>query len=134
MSIMRRIVLAVLGLGLFASLGGPADAADYYPYRRSAPAWWNVWYGDNCCKAGTYGPGIRVAEQVPYCGDCDDPIGLGSSDKVRLRYVGDPIWERGCALGGCYGYYGVRGSCYGREVRLADGYGGWVWGIAKFCD
>ena len=75
---MRNIILAVLTLGLFASLGGSA------PYR---PYGWrsHVWYGADCCRQ-PFGPGIRVAEQVPYCGDCDDLIGWRtSSSDIRLR-------------------------------------------------
>jgi hypothetical protein len=51
---------------------------------------------------------------VPYCGNCDDLIGWRTSSS-----------ERGCALGGCYGYYGVYGGRYWKEVPVADGRGGW---------
>jgi len=116
---MHRIVFAGLALGLFASLGGSAGAADLHPYRWHS----RVWYGGDCCGRGVpYGPGVRVAEQVPYCGDCDNPIGWSSSRTVRLRYVGWPAWE-----------YGVAGGCYWRELPLADGRGGWVWGVEKIC-
>ena len=130
---MRTIILAVLTLGLFASLGGSANAADLYPYRSYG---WrsHVWYGADCCRQ-PFGPGIRVAEQVPYCGDCDDLIGWRtSSSDIRLRYIGYLPWTRGCALGGCYGCYGVYGGCYWKEVPVADGSGGWVRGVEKICN
>jgi hypothetical protein len=128
---MRHIICAVLALGLFASLAGFADAADLYLHHRSA----HVSQGGDCCApAAPSVPRIRVAEQVPYCGDCDAPIGWSSSRTVRLRYVGNPVWERGCALGGCYGYYDVTPSCYWRDVPLSDSRGGWVRGVAQVCD
>jgi hypothetical protein len=72
---------------------------------------------------------------VPYCGDCDDLIGWRtSSNDIRLRYIGYLPWTRGCALGGCYGYYGVYGGCYWKEVPVADGRGGWVGGVEKICN
>ena len=127
---MRSITLAILTLGLFASLGAPVDAADLYPYR-SRP---HVWYGGDCCGRSTqYGSGIRVAEQVPYCGDCDNLIGPNTYN-AALSYVGYLPWTRGCALGGCYGYYGVYGGCYWKEIPLADGRGGWVRSVEKICN
>jgi hypothetical protein len=128
---MRRIVYAVLVLGLFASFAGFAEAADLYLYRGHPRAS----HGGDCCGRPVPAvPRIRVVEQVPYCGDCDAPIAWGSSGTVRLRYVGNPVWERGCALGGCYGYYGVAPSCYWRDVSLPDGRGGRVRGVEQFCD
>ncbi|HEY6023504.1 MAG TPA: hypothetical protein VIV34_04920 [Pseudolabrys sp.] len=127
---MRRISYVVLALGLFASFGGPAGAADLYPSHRSLRVSQGG-YGDRLAPSV---PRIRVVEQVPYCGDCDAPVGWGSSRTVRLRYVGYPVWERGCALGGCYGYYDVAPSCYWRDAALPDGRGGWVRGVEQVCD
>ncbi|MGB8577410.1 MAG: hypothetical protein WCD56_12680, partial [Pseudolabrys sp.] len=53
---------------------------------------------------------------------------------IRLRYIGYLPWTRGCALGGCYGYYGVYGGCYWKEVPVADGRGGWARGVEKICN
>ena len=83
--LMGKIILAVLALGFAASFGGAADAADIY---RSG---WrsHVWYGSDCCRRNeVYGPGIRVAEQVPYCGDCDNLIGPNYFNNNQLRYIG----------------------------------------------
>lgn len=129
---MRNIVLAILTLGFFASLGGAANAADLYPYRSYG---WrsHVWYGSDCCRRGErFGPGIRVVEQVPYCGYCDNLIGPNTYN-VAISYIGYLPWTRGCALGGCYGYYGVYGGCYWKEVPVPNGRGGWVRGVEKFC-
>ena len=52
----------------------------------------------------------------------------------RLSYIGYLPWTRGCALGGCYGYYGDYGGCYWKEVPVADGRGGWVRGVEKICN
>ena len=129
---MRNIVLAILALGLFVSLGAAANAADLYPYRSYG---WrsHVWYGGDCCGRAKYGPGIRVAEQVPYCGDCDDLIGPNRYN-AALSYVGYFPWTRGCALGGCYGYYHVAVGCYWKDVPLSDGRGGWVRSVEKICN
>jgi hypothetical protein len=128
---MRNTVLAVLILGLFASLGSAANAADLYRYGWRS----HVWYGSDCCRRGEhYGPGIRVVEQVPYCGDCDNPIGPNIYKNNQLRYIGYLPWTRGCALGGCYGNFGDFGGCYFREISVADGRGGWVEGVEKICN
>ena len=130
---MRKTVLAVLTLGLVASLGGAVNAAELYPYRSGWRS--HVWYGSDCCRRGErFGPGIRVVEQVPYCGDCDNLIGPNFFNNNQLRYIGYLPWTRGCALGGCYGNFGDCGGCYFREVSVADGRGGWVEGVEKICN
>jgi hypothetical protein len=130
---MRNTVLAVLTLGLFVSLGGVVNAADLYPYRHGWRS--HVWYGSDCCRRGEhYGPGIRVVQQVPYCGDCDNLIGPNTFHNNQLRYIGYLPWTRGCALGGCYGNFGDFGGCYFRELSVADSRGGWVEGIEKICN
>ena len=128
---MRRIVFGLLGSALLGSLPGFADAADLYPAHRSVRVSQGEAYVD---RTVPYDHRIRVVEQLPYCGDCEAPIGQSSSRTVRLRYVGNPVWERGCALGGCYGYYDVTPSCYWRDVPLSDGHGGWVRGVENVCD
>src|SRR5262249_42323681 len=122
---MRNFVLAVLALGLIASIGGSANAADLYP-DRSYSGRSNAWRGADW-------PRLRVVEQVPYCGDCNDLIGRPSSRVVRLRYIGYLPWTRGCALGGCYGYYGVYGGCYWKEGPVPNGRGGWTRGVEQIC-
>ena len=97
------IVLAVLALGLFVSLAGAANAADLY---RGA-------YGQRIASClvwqrlprQPFGPGMRVVEQVPYCGDCDNLIGPNFFNNSQIRYIGYLPWTRGCALGGCYGNF-----------------------------
>jgi hypothetical protein len=128
---MRRIIYAVLALGLLGSVAGVAEAADLYPARRSVRVSQGETYVDRVVVPD---PRIRVVEQLPYCGDCEAPIGRRSSRTVRLRYVGNPVWERGCALGGCYGYYDVTPSCYWRDAPVPDGFGGWVRGVKEVCD
>jgi len=128
---MHRIIYALLAFGLFGLFAGFAGAADLYPYHRTLRVVQGGAYGDHGAPSV---PRIRVAEQVPYCGDCDAPIGWSSSRTVRLRYVGNPVWERGCALGGCYGYYDVTPSCYWRATPVPDGRGGWVKGVVQVCD
>ena len=130
--LMRKIVLGVLALGLFVSLAGAANAADLY---RGSSGWrlHHVWYGSDCCRRGQpFGPGIRVVEQVPYCGDCDNLIGPNFFRNSQIRYIGYLPWTRGCALGGCYGNFADYGGCYWRETRVPDGYGGWV--VEKICN
>src|SRR5262249_52188808 len=62
---MRTIVLAVLTLGFFASLADAANAADLGRSYERSRAW----------RAAADWPRLRVVEQVPYCGDCDNLIG-----------------------------------------------------------
>jgi hypothetical protein len=131
--LMGKIILAVLALGFAVSLAGPADAADRYPYRYGWRS--NVWYGSDCCRRNEpYGPGIRVAEQVPYCGDCDNLIGPNYFNNNQLRYIGYLPWTRGCALGGCYGNFGDYGGCYFREISVAEGRGRWIDGVEMICN
>lgn len=128
---MRRIVFGVLGFAIFGSLAGFVQAADLYSSHRSVRVSQGGTYVDRVVASD---PRIRVVEQLPYCGDCEAPIGRSSSHTVRLRYVGNPVWERGCALGGCYGYYEVTPSCYWRDALVPDGRGGWVRGVKEVCD
>src|SRR5215467_7053076 len=126
MLFMRTIVLAGLTLGLLASFAGAANAADLKLGRshvERARGW----------RAAADWPRLRVVEQVPYCGDCDNLIGRPSGPTVRLRYIGYLPWTRGCALGGCYGAFNSYG-CYWRVVPVADGNGGWARGLEQFCD
>ncbi len=124
---MRIIVLATVALGLIVSFGSQANAADLsrYPQHRHS----QVWHGGGE-RAGTR---IRVAEQVPYCGDCDHLIGPNTYN-VALSYIGYLPWTRGCALGGCSGYYASYGGCYWKEVPIADGRGGWTRGAEQICN
>jgi hypothetical protein len=117
---------------MLGCLTGLAQAADLiYPTHRSVRVSHGGAYVDRVVSSD---PRIRVVEQVPYCGDCEAPIGWSSSRTVRLRYVGKPVWERGCALGGCYGYYDVTPSCYWRDAPVPDGRGGLVMGVKEVCD
>src|SRR5262249_61813371 len=117
MASMRTAVLATLTLSLFASFGDVASAADLYPnrsYGERSRAW----------RAAADWPRLRVVEQVPYCGDCDNLIGRPSGPKVRLRFIGYLPWTRGCALCGRDG----RGTDYGwflGRIPRPGGKGGW---------
>jgi hypothetical protein len=126
MPFMRTFVLAILTLGLFASDGATANAADLSTGRS---------YGERSrsWRLAADWPRLRVVEQVPYCGDCDNLIGRPSGPTVRLKYIGNLPWTRGCALGGCFGAFNDFG-CYWREVQVPDGNGGWARGVAQFCD
>ena len=128
---MRRIVFGILSLALLGSFAGFAEAADLYPAHRSIRVSQGAAYINRVVPIDHR---IRVVEQLPYCGDCDAPIGRGSSPIVRLRYAGNPVWERGCALGGCYGNYDVTPSCYWRDALVPDGRGAWVRGVKEVCD
>ena len=83
---MRTIVLAILTLGLIASLGSAANAADLSRDRS---------YGKRAhvSRAAADWPRLRVVEQVPYCGDCDNLIGRPSAPYVRLHYIGYLPWN-----------------------------------------
>ncbi|HET9718013.1 MAG TPA: hypothetical protein VFP60_17695 [Pseudolabrys sp.] len=72
-------------------------------------------------EARLFVPRMRVVEQVPFCGDCDNLIGASPSSYVRLRFIGRPLWEQGCALGGCGEYY--------RTIRHC-----WPWGLESVCN
>lgn len=107
-----RIVRAVLVLVFFAALAGSAVAADM-PVKGSRSAHHH--------RYGGYDVRMRVVEQVPYCGDCDNLLGRAQSPYVRLREVGRPFWEQGCALGGCNSYYRALQRC-------------WGWGLEAVCE
>lgn len=128
---MRNIVLAILTFGLVASFSGAAAAADLSP-QRSYVKHAHVAKGARWHRAADW-PRLRVVEQVPYCGDCDNVIGVPSSPGVTLRYIGYLPWTRGCALGGCAGPYNDYG-CYLKEAPVADGHGGWIREFVKVCD
>ena len=57
---------------------------------------------------GTFDQRVRVVEQVPYCGDCEAPIGrTHSANVVRLRFINFPYWQESCAAGACGVYYPI---------------------------
>ena len=119
-----RIIHATLVLGLLALMSGLAQAADLYRERGASAA----------RVAAPYDVRVRVVEQVPYCGDCESPIGHVHSSTVHLRYVGWPAWERGCVFGNCYGHYYSADSCYFKDAPVRNARGRWVRGIREFCD
>jgi hypothetical protein len=69
---------------------------------------------------------------VAYCGDCHWLACV--KQRHTFRYIGYLPWARGCASGGCYGYDGVYGGCYWKEVPVTDGRGGWVRDVEKICN
>ena len=88
---MRTIVLAILTLGLIASLGSAANAADLSRDRS---------YGNRAhvSRAAADWPRLRVVEQVPHCGYCATLLGRPSAPSVRLPYIGYRPWTRRLAL------------------------------------
>src|SRR4029077_752404 len=90
------------------------------------------WHSQVGYGGESFGPRIRVVEQVPCCGDCDHLIGPNTYN-VALSYIGYLPWTRGCALGGCSGYYASYGGCYWKEVPIANGRGGWTRGVGGIC-
>ena len=120
-----RIAYAVLALGFLAAMAGSSQAADLYREGGRVKG-----------ASGAASPEVRmrVVEQVPYCGDCDNLIGTPHSSTVRLSYFGYPIWERGCARGGCYGLYCAADSCYYRKGLVRNAQGRWVQGFRQYCD
>jgi len=120
---MRTVYSAVLALSLLGGFGAAAGAADLDLHRKHSRVH-ATHYNDS------YRQRLRVVEQVPYCGDCEAPIGRSHSSPVRLIYSDYPVWERGCALGGCYGYYDVAPSCYWRDTLLPGGRSG----VVRVCD
>ena len=119
-----RTIHATLVLGLLALMSGFSQAADLYGERGPAVA----------RGAAPYDMRVRVVEQLPYCGDCEAPLGHVRSSTVHLRYVGWPAWERGCLFGNCYGYYYSIDSCYFKDAPVRNARGRWVHGIREFCD
>ncbi|HKS84981.1 MAG TPA: hypothetical protein VJR71_05855 [Pseudolabrys sp.] len=111
-----RIVRVALAFGLFMALAGSASAADM-PVERG-----HVVHRHHHYRAGGYDVRMRVVEQVPYCGDCDNLLGHAHSPYVRLREVGRPFWEQGCALGGCNSYYRAIQRCWGWSLEAVCEY------------
>lgn len=117
---MRRIIIVTFASCLLAWLGAltvPAQAADYYGghnrYRQA-------WRGGDCCARMVlrYEPRVRylrLVEQLPYCAYCDNP---------PTRYLADPYWSP---------VYVPADVCPPQRVRIADGRGGWVWGVRPIC-
>jgi hypothetical protein len=86
--------------GLVASVGGTSYAADL---RLD---------GGRAHARGTFDQRLRVVEQVPYCGDCEAPIGRTHSANVaRLRFINFPYWQESCAAGRCGVYVPLMRSC-----------------------
>lgn len=117
---MRRIVVVTIASCLLALLGaltGAAEAADYYG---SHHRYRQAWRGDDCCarRVVGYAPRVRylrLVEQLPYCAYCDRP---------PVLYQADPYWSP---------VYASAEVCVPRRVRIADGRGGWVWGVRPVC-
>lgn len=119
-----RIIHATLVLGLLALMSGFSQAADLY--QEGGPSAVRV--------VAPHDVRIRIVEQVPYCGDCEAPLGRVHSSTVHLRYVGWPAWERGCLYGNCYGPYYTPDSCYLKDAPVRGARGRWVHGVREFCD
>jgi hypothetical protein len=98
--VLMRTIYALLVLGLVASVGGTSYAADL---RLD---------GGRAHARGTFDQRLRVVEQVPYCGDCEAPIGRTHSANVaRLRFINFPYWQESCAAGRCGVYVPLMRSC-----------------------
>lgn len=136
---MRRIVFAVLSACVLVSLGvlaSPAKAGDYDEdgYRRHRHSS-NVSYSSSCCyrkvvrheRSVRY---VRVDEERSYerHGYYDRPYRSSYYDTPR-RYADDSYTPRRYYAG----YASYADSCDRRKVRVADGRGGWVWGVRADC-
>ena len=104
-----RTVYVLLVMGLVTLVGGASYAADLRLDRGRAHV------------RATFDQRLRVVEQVPYCGDCEAPIGrTHSANVVRLRFINHPYWQESCAAGRCGAYYPLMRSCG-------------FWGLEKGC-
>ncbi len=142
---MRRIVFAVLSACVLVSLGlltSPAKAGDYnedgyYRHRHSD----NVWYSSNCCyrKVVRHERSVRyerVDEERSYerHGYYDRSYRQSYYSDTPRRYRDDSYAPRHYGYSGYSGYSGYASyanSCDRR--RIADGRGGWVWGVRADC-
>lgn len=155
---MHRILLMIPGLLVlaFASLltSTHVTAGEYYDggyVSRGA-----VSHSSSCC----YRKVVRIVRTVRYV-RVDDGYRHGYyaprhrssyyGTPYRSTYYGEPYrsaydydrpyrYDGGGYYGGYYGGYGVSRVSYGygesctvRRVRVADGYGGWVWARSRVC-
>jgi len=159
---MRRIALAVLGfcvLVLASPLtSNPAAAGEYYR-GHAGYGGGDVRYSSSCCyrkvvkyvrkvsyvrvddgnRDGYYAPRYRSSYYYgsPYrTAVYAEPYRSPAYDARPYRYDGGGY--EGGASGDRVGYgvsYGDRyaGSCTVRRIRVADGYGGWVWARSRIC-
>ncbi|HET7912602.1 MAG TPA: hypothetical protein VFL49_11260 [Pseudolabrys sp.] len=97
-----RTIFVLLVSGLTILVAGASYAADLRLDRGRVHA----------RHSGTFDQRLRVVEQVPYCGDCEAPIGrTHSANVVRLRFINAPFWQESCAAGACGVYYPVMRTC-----------------------
>lgn len=116
---MRRIIfvtLASCAFALLSALTGPAQAGDTYGGHHRY-----VWDRGDCCTRTVIRTVprvryLRLVEQLPFCAYCDNP---------PPRYVADPYWSPV--------YVAAADVCSSRRIRIADGRGGWVWGVKTTC-
>jgi hypothetical protein len=102
---LMRTIFVLLVAGLIVLAGGASYAADMRPDHGRKHA----------RGAGTFDQRLRVVEQVPYCGDCEAPIGrTHSANVVRLRFINRPYWQESCVAGACGVYYPIPAmrSCF----------------------
>ncbi|HZP70235.1 MAG TPA: hypothetical protein VFB29_09855 [Pseudolabrys sp.] len=105
-----RTIYVLLVTGLIAAVAGVSYAADL-----------GVDRGKRIHAAAKFDQRLRVVEQVPYCGDCEAPIGRTHSANVaRLRFINRPYWQESCAAGRCGDYYPAMRSCG-------------IWGLERGC-
>lgn len=135
---MHRLATMVLGLAallIAAAVSHTAQAGEYYDggyvYRGDAS------YASNCC----YRKVVRYVRKVSYVRVHEAPryrssyYDSGPYRPVVYRTYSDPYRYDG----GAYyrGYAPERISyadpCTTRRVRVADGYGGWVWATTRVC-
>jgi hypothetical protein len=91
-----RATFVLLVSGLMVFVGSASNAADMRLEHG----------GKHAHGRGTFDQRVRVVEQLPYCGDCEAPIGrTHSANVVRLRFINFPYWQESCAAGACGVYY-----------------------------
>jgi hypothetical protein len=151
---MRRVVFAVLSACVLVALGvlaSPAKAGDdyedgYHRHRHSG----NVSYSSSCCyrKVVRHERSVRYVredyEDRPYHRNgyydrrsyrssyYDRPHYRSRYDYDRPRYVDDGYVSRRY-VSDYSGYSSYADNCHRHRVPVADGRGGWVWGVRSSC-
>jgi hypothetical protein len=129
---MRPIAFAFVCSCLLVSLtvvATPAQAGDYYDGYRHRHG--KVWYSSKCC----YKKIVRHERSVRYVRTYgDDDYYDRPRSTYRKRYSHYDDYRPRHRYHDDYGYSSYARSCHWRQVPVADGRGGWVWGEKRVCD
>lgn len=133
---MSRFSIALPGLVALTVFGAAitsASAGDYYGggyygggYRSSGE---NVWYSSSCCyrKVVRHERTVHYVRNDGYYGGGYRDGYYGGSAYRSSYYVAPRRYDYDTGWGGRYGSFS---SCTSR-VRVADGFGGWVWATSS---